>query len=263
MECTPELLVHKHVHHHGVRLGKSAAGVVEGRSEGASTGVYIAGVVDHPYLATWLPMWLTMLPHTSTMSVVLAVGHASTGKGVGLTCVRPVVRPVAPPYLRPASFPRWVGHVGGPVVRGRADVAVGSPSAISFFLPWEDLLEVLDEGAEDGVFGSSWAGQTEQELRNLNGAEADPTERGLGNLNSAGADPTERGLGNLNGATRADPIEHGLGNGAGADSTERRLGNLNGAARADPTEQELGNCDIARADPTEQKLGNWNSFYQG
>ncbi|RZS05840.1 hypothetical protein BHM03_00036397 [Ensete ventricosum] len=97
--------------------------------------------------------------------------------------------------------------------------------------------------------GSSWAGQTEQELRNLNGAEADPTERGLGNLNSAGADPIEHELGNLNGATRADPIEHGLGNGAGADSTERGLGNLNGAARADPTERGLENG--VGADPTD------------
>ncbi|RWW09495.1 hypothetical protein GW17_00027011 [Ensete ventricosum] len=83
---------------------------------------YIVGVVDHPYLATWLPLWLTMLSHTSTMPVVLAVGHVSAGKGVGLTCVRPAVRPLAPPYLHPASFPRRIGHVDGPVVRGQTDV---------------------------------------------------------------------------------------------------------------------------------------------
>ncbi|RRT59809.1 hypothetical protein B296_00037466 [Ensete ventricosum] len=119
-----------------VRFGKSGARVVERGSEGASTvvgfydplarrgaGAYIAGVVDHPYLTTWLPMWLTMLLHTSIMPVVLAVGHASAGKSVDLTCVRPVVRPVAPPYLRPASFPRRVGHVDGPVVRGRTDIS--------------------------------------------------------------------------------------------------------------------------------------------
>ncbi|RZS24482.1 hypothetical protein BHM03_00057554 [Ensete ventricosum] len=35
-----------------VRLRKSAAGVVERGSEGGSTGAYIVGVVDHPYLAT-------------------------------------------------------------------------------------------------------------------------------------------------------------------------------------------------------------------
>ncbi|RWW66189.1 hypothetical protein BHE74_00026459, partial [Ensete ventricosum] len=100
----------------GVRLGKSVAGLVERGSEGGSTGAYIVGVVDHPYLATWLPLWLTMLSHTSTMPAVLAVGHASAGKGVGLTCVSPTVRPLASPYLRPASFPHRVGHVGGPVV---------------------------------------------------------------------------------------------------------------------------------------------------
>ncbi|RRT32274.1 hypothetical protein B296_00048376 [Ensete ventricosum] len=111
--------------------------------------------------------------------------------------------------------------------------------------------------------GSSRAGQIEQELRNLNGAEADPTERELGNLNSVGADPTEQELGNLNGAARAYLTEHGLGNSVGADPTERGLGNLNGAARAYLTEHERGNCYIARVDPTEQELGNWNGFYQG
>ncbi|RZR82383.1 hypothetical protein BHM03_00008774 [Ensete ventricosum] len=62
---------------------------------------------------------------------VLAVGHVSTVEGVGLTCVRSAVRPLAPPYLRPASFPRRVGHVDGPIVRGRTDVATGSPSVVS------------------------------------------------------------------------------------------------------------------------------------
>ncbi|RWW64926.1 hypothetical protein BHE74_00027805 [Ensete ventricosum] len=86
----------------GVRLGKSTAGVVERRSGGGSTGAYIVGVVDHPYLATWLPLWLTVLSHTSTILAVLAVGHASTGKGVGLTCVRPAGRTTAgAPILAP------------------------------------------------------------------------------------------------------------------------------------------------------------------
>ncbi|RRT76857.1 hypothetical protein B296_00025881 [Ensete ventricosum] len=270
----------------GVRLGKSTAGVVERRSGGGSTGAYIVGVIDHPYLATWLPLWLTMLSHTSTMPAVLAVGHASAGKGVGLTCVRPTVRPLAPPYLRPASFPYRVGHVGGPVVRGRADVATGSPSAVSFSPPREDLLEVPDEGAEDevlclaawplvaldyvssrigivperelGNLNSAGADSTEQELGNLNGAGTDSARQKLGNLNSAGADPTEQELGNLNGAG-ADPTEQELGNlnGVGADLARQKLGNWD-VARADPTEQELGNCDVARADLIEQELGNWD-----
>ncbi|RRT46272.1 hypothetical protein B296_00050429 [Ensete ventricosum] len=174
------------------------------------SGAYIVGVVGRPYLATWLPLWLTMLSHTSTITVVLAVGHASASKGVDLTCVKPTVRPLAPPYLRPASFPHRVGHVGGPVVRGRADVATGSPSAISFF-----------------PLGKTFSRcPMRRELENWNGAGADPTERELRNLNSAGADPTEQELENLNSA--------------GADPTEQELGNLNGA-EADPTERELGN----------------------
>ncbi|RRT45290.1 hypothetical protein B296_00032273 [Ensete ventricosum] len=144
------------------------------------SGAYIVGVVAHPYLATWLPLWLTMLSHTSTMLAILAVGHASAGKGVGLTCVRPAVRPLAPPYLHPTSFPRRVGHVGGPVVRGRADVMAGSPSVISFFPAGKTFSRC----------------PMRRELGNLNSAGADPTEQELGNLNSAGADPTEQELGN-------------------------------------------------------------------
>ncbi|RRT53242.1 hypothetical protein B296_00049447 [Ensete ventricosum] len=109
------------------------------------------GVVGHSYLATLLPLWLTMPSYPSTTPVVLTVRHASAGKGVDLTGVRSVVRPLAPPYWRPTSFPRRVSHIGRPVVRGPADVAARSPFAISFSPPWEDLLEVPDEGAEDEV----------------------------------------------------------------------------------------------------------------
>ncbi|RZS04264.1 hypothetical protein BHM03_00034574 [Ensete ventricosum] len=180
---------------------------------------------------------------------------SSEAKGVDLTCVRPAVRPLARPYLRPASFLRRVGHVDGPAVQG-------GPTRLA-----------------RGGFGlvpsrSSGTDQTEQELKNLNGAEVDPTERELGNwngvgaapterelrnLNSVGADPTGRELGNWNGVG-VDPTEHELENlnSAGADPTEQELGNLNGAAGADPTEQELGNCDVARADPTKQELENLN-----
>ncbi|RWW02297.1 hypothetical protein GW17_00034632 [Ensete ventricosum] len=65
-------------------------------------------------------------------------------RSVDLTCVRSAVRPLMPPYLHPTDCPRWVGHVGGPVVRGHEDVATRSTSVISFFLPREDLLEVPD-----------------------------------------------------------------------------------------------------------------------
>ncbi|RWW11570.1 hypothetical protein GW17_00024810 [Ensete ventricosum] len=63
-------------------------------------GAYIVGVVGHPYLATLLPLWLTMSSYTSTTPAVLAVRHASTGKGVDLTCVWSTVRPLGiRPYL--------------------------------------------------------------------------------------------------------------------------------------------------------------------
>ncbi|RWW55652.1 hypothetical protein BHE74_00037693 [Ensete ventricosum] len=51
--------------------------------------------------------------------------------GFGLTYARSAVRPLAPPYLRPTSFPRRVDHVGGPVVRGREDMAGRSSFALS------------------------------------------------------------------------------------------------------------------------------------
>ncbi|RWV80776.1 hypothetical protein GW17_00057897, partial [Ensete ventricosum] len=39
---------------------------------GDRSRAYIVDVVDHPYLATWLPLWLTMPSYTSTTPVVLA-----------------------------------------------------------------------------------------------------------------------------------------------------------------------------------------------
>ncbi|RZR82501.1 hypothetical protein BHM03_00008943 [Ensete ventricosum] len=36
------------------------------------SGAYIVGVVGHPYLATLLPLWLTMPSYTSTTPAVLA-----------------------------------------------------------------------------------------------------------------------------------------------------------------------------------------------
>ncbi|RWV92701.1 hypothetical protein GW17_00044907 [Ensete ventricosum] len=61
---------------------------------------YIVGVVDHLYLATRLPMWLTLSSYASTMPAVLAVRDASTGRVIGLTCVRLAVRLLGyRPYL--------------------------------------------------------------------------------------------------------------------------------------------------------------------
>ncbi|RZR85130.1 hypothetical protein BHM03_00012061 [Ensete ventricosum] len=53
------------------------------------------GVVNRPYLATWSPLWLTLLLYASTTPTVLAVSDASIGRGVGLICVRLTVRSLA------------------------------------------------------------------------------------------------------------------------------------------------------------------------
>ncbi|RRT54502.1 hypothetical protein B296_00044622 [Ensete ventricosum] len=72
---------------------------------GYGARAYIVGVVDHPYLATRLPLWLTLSSYASTTPVVLVVRDASTGQsydrwGIGLTCVRSIVRPLGiRPYL--------------------------------------------------------------------------------------------------------------------------------------------------------------------
>ncbi|RWW06998.1 hypothetical protein GW17_00029636 [Ensete ventricosum] len=73
------------------RLGVCTAVVASSVGRGWS-GAYIVGVVDHPYLATRLPLWLTLSSYASTTPVVLAVRDASTGEGIGLTCVRSAVR---------------------------------------------------------------------------------------------------------------------------------------------------------------------------
>ncbi|RZR73681.1 hypothetical protein BHM03_00026944 [Ensete ventricosum] len=130
-----------------------------------------------------------------------------------------------PPYLHPAGCPCRVGHVGGPAVRGYDDVAARSAFVISFFPPpREDLLEALDEGAEDEVlclFAGLRVNSTEQEPGDCDVARADLTEQELGNCDAARVDLTEQELGNYD------------------------------VARVDPTEQELGSCDAARVDLTE------------
>ncbi|RWW69646.1 hypothetical protein BHE74_00022742 [Ensete ventricosum] len=77
------------------------------------SGAYIVGVVDHPYLATRLPLWLTLSSYASTTPIVLAVGRTTAGVsalvvsgrpydrwGFDLTCARSAVRPLGiRPYL--------------------------------------------------------------------------------------------------------------------------------------------------------------------
>ncbi|RRT37640.1 hypothetical protein B296_00059009 [Ensete ventricosum] len=78
-------------------------------------GAYIVGVVGHPYLTTLLPLWLTMPSYTSTTPAVLAVGRTTAGA----------------PILAFDQLPASISYVGGPVVRGREDVAARSSFAIS------------------------------------------------------------------------------------------------------------------------------------
>ncbi|RWV83734.1 hypothetical protein GW17_00054618 [Ensete ventricosum] len=68
---------------------------------------------------------------SSVREEVPQLGSGKFLTGVDLTCVRSVVRPLMPPYLRQTDFPRWVDHVDGPVVRGHDDVVTKSTSAIS------------------------------------------------------------------------------------------------------------------------------------
>ncbi|RZS15212.1 hypothetical protein BHM03_00047025 [Ensete ventricosum] len=44
-----------------------------------SARAYIVGVVNHPYLATRLPLWLTLSSYAFTTPAVLAVGRTTTG----------------------------------------------------------------------------------------------------------------------------------------------------------------------------------------
>ncbi|RRT48455.1 hypothetical protein B296_00020423 [Ensete ventricosum] len=145
-------------------------------------GAYIVGVVDHSYLATWLPLWLTMSSYTSTMPVVLA-RELRNLNGVGGDPTK-----------------QELGNLNG----ARADPTEHEPgnwNGVGVY-PTKQGLENLNVTRAD---------PTEQGLGNWNGAKVDSTEHELGNLNVAGADPTEQELRNWNGA-RAYPTEHELGN---------------------------------------------------
>ncbi|RZR73784.1 hypothetical protein BHM03_00028092 [Ensete ventricosum] len=176
------------------------------------SGAYIVGVVDHPYLATRLPLWLTLSSYASTMPVVLVVRDASTGEGIGLTCEL-----------------------------GNRDVERADPTEQELG-NW-DVARVDPTEQEFGNYDVGRADPTEQELGNRDIGKDDPTEQELGNWDVARVDPSERELGNCD-VGRADPTEQELGNwdGARVDSIEHELGNHD-VARADPTEQELGNWD--------------------
>ncbi|RWV84921.1 hypothetical protein GW17_00053332 [Ensete ventricosum] len=175
-----------------------------------------------------------MPSYPSTTPVVLAMRHASAGKGVDLTCVRSTVRPLGcRPYLcqvdrttagAPILASDQLPASSRPRRRASCPTARGCGGQV---IICHIILPPLNGAGADS---------TEQELGNSNGARADPTEQELGNWNGVGADPTEHELENLNGA--------------GADPTEQELENLNGA-RVDPTEHELGNLNSAGADPTE------------
>ncbi|RRT74455.1 hypothetical protein B296_00024447 [Ensete ventricosum] len=91
-------------------------GVVQLRSTAGSckkVGAFILSVVDHSYLITLLPLWLTLPPYPPTMLVVLAMRRAFTVGGSA-------VRALAPP-IYPAGYLRRVDHIDGPVVRGCDD----------------------------------------------------------------------------------------------------------------------------------------------
>ncbi|RRT48274.1 hypothetical protein B296_00028274 [Ensete ventricosum] len=218
---------------------------------------YIVGVVDHLYLATRLPMWLTLSSYASTMPAVLAPlvrggpelvpsGGSGTLNGAG-----------ADPTER--ELENWNGAGADLIERELGNLnGAGAREFDARADPTEQELGNCDARAdptEQELGNCDVARATEQELGNCDVARADPTEQELGNCDVARGDPTEQELGNCD-VARGDPTEQELGNYdvARADLTEQELGNCD--ARADPTEQELENCDVARADLTKHELGN-------
>ncbi|RWW03846.1 hypothetical protein GW17_00032965 [Ensete ventricosum] len=157
-------------------------------SRGSCARAYIVGIVDHPYLATRLPLWLTLSSYASTMPVVFAVRDASTSRGIGLTCVRSAVRPLgyrsdlcqvgrttagdsALPVLgqphdhwRPHTCVQPASCIGSATSAGQLSEGAmmwRSDHYVSYHSPpGEDLLDVPNEGAEDEVLclvaGSRW-----------------------------------------------------------------------------------------------------------
>ncbi|RWW50565.1 hypothetical protein BHE74_00043175 [Ensete ventricosum] len=92
---------------------------------------FIVGVVDHSYLITLLPLWLTILSYPPAMLAVLAMRRAFAGGGVSTLPVSGrLVRALAPPVY-PIGYLRRVSHVGGPTVRGCDDLSTRSVFTIS------------------------------------------------------------------------------------------------------------------------------------
>ncbi|RWV86811.1 hypothetical protein GW17_00051258 [Ensete ventricosum] len=64
-----------------------------GGSTPARVGAYIVGVVDHSYLATRLPLWLTLSSYASTTLAVLARKcHLILCQGLGAPCMMSISR---------------------------------------------------------------------------------------------------------------------------------------------------------------------------
>ncbi|RZS00109.1 hypothetical protein BHM03_00029760 [Ensete ventricosum] len=112
--------------------------------KGTKGGAYIVGVVGHPYLATLLPLWLTM--------PVIHFHHARH------PCGRPYDRWRSHTCIRPASR---IGSATstGQLSKGARMWRLGHHLPHHSSPPREDLLEVPDEGAEDEVWclaADSW-----------------------------------------------------------------------------------------------------------
>ncbi|RRT58299.1 hypothetical protein B296_00042483 [Ensete ventricosum] len=151
---------------------------MSGDSEPDSGRAYIVGVVDHPYLATRLPLWLTLSSYASTMPVVLVVRDAST----------------ADPTKQEL---------------GNCDVGRADPTEQELG-NW-DVARVDSSERELKNCDVGRADPTEQELGNWDVARVDPSERELENCDVGRADPTEQELGNWDGA-RVYSTEQELGN---------------------------------------------------
>ncbi|RWW38460.1 hypothetical protein BHE74_00056308 [Ensete ventricosum] len=180
------------------------------RTAPIGAGAYIVGIVDHPYLATRLPLWLTLPSYTSTTSVVLAeLGNCDVAR------VDPTEQEL-----------------------GNCDVARVDPTEQE--LGNCDVARVDPIEQELGNCDVARVDPTEQELGNCDVARVDLIEQELGNYDVARVDPTEQELGNCD-VARVDPTEQELGNCdvARVDPIEQELGNCD-VARVDPTEQELG-----------------------
>ncbi|RWW68530.1 hypothetical protein BHE74_00023947 [Ensete ventricosum] len=91
------------------------------------------------------------------VSILPVLGRSYNCWGIGLTCVRPAVRPLAPSYLRLTGLPCWVDHVGGPVVLVRGQLVVGPGRVADLSLSEHQVARLDVSGAYSTVvdFGDS------------------------------------------------------------------------------------------------------------